>query len=127
MLTKDQFFALRPEIKEVQIPALGGSVYVKAMTAGERDRFEAYQEKSGNEDFRALLAVATVCDAAGVSVFSLDDLSRLSGLPSHALQAVVHEAIAVNRMGKGDVEDLKKSSSNDPADGSNFDSPPTSG
>lgn len=110
MITKEQFFALKPEVREVQIPALGGSVYVKAMTAGVRDRFEIYHAKSGTEDFRALLAAATVCDEGGVLLFSLDDVAQLTELPSNVLDDVVKEAVALNRMGPDDVEDLKKTS-----------------
>jgi hypothetical protein len=107
MLTRESFFALKPEVREVKIPALGGSVYVRMMTAGDRDRFEAEQVKSGEKDFRARLAAATACDADGVLLFGPADVAALSNLPSVALDDVAKAAIELNRFSSEDVAELE--------------------
>jgi len=108
MLTRESFFALKPELREVQVPILGGSVYVKEMTAGERDRFEVEHIKSGENDFRARMAAATVCDADGVLLFGPGDVPKLSSLPADALTEIALAANKVNRMSADDVEELSK-------------------
>jgi hypothetical protein len=108
MITRDSFFALKPELREVRVPMLGGSVYVKEMTAGERDRFEVEHLRSADKDFRARMAAATVCDSEGVLLFGPDDVAKLSKLPADALTEIVMAANKVNRMSADDVEELSK-------------------
>jgi hypothetical protein len=107
MLTRESFFALKPEVREVQVPALGGSVFVRMMTAGDRDRFEADQIKSGEKDFRARLTAATACDADGVLLFGPGDVAALTKLPSVALDDIARAAIDLNRFSHEDVEELE--------------------
>ncbi len=107
MLTRETFFALKPEVREVKVPALGDSVYVRMMTAGERDRFEVEHVKAGSIDFRARLAAATVCDADGRLLFDPGDAAALSGVPAHALVDVVDAAIKLNRISSEDVQELE--------------------
>lgn len=108
MLTREAFFAVKPEVREVPIAALGGSVYVRNMSAGDRDRFEVDQLKRGGDDFRARLAALTACDAEGRLLFGPDDVAGLSAAPSHVLDAVVKAAIELNRMDPEDVKELEK-------------------
>ncbi len=108
MITRENFFALKPEVREVHVPALGESVHVKQMTAGERDRFEVEQLKSAEKDFRARLAAATVCDADGVLLFNEGDVAKLSAVPAHALDSIAKAAVELNLLTAEDVEGLAK-------------------
>jgi len=110
MLTRESFFALKPEVREVKVPALGDSVFVKQMTAGERDRFEAEHVRSGEKDFRARIAAATACDSGGVLIFGPADVAALTDLPAFVLDDVAKAAIDLNRISEADVDELAKNS-----------------
>jgi hypothetical protein len=78
------------------------------MSAGERDRFEAEHIKAGSVDFRARLAVSTVCDADGALLFTPGDVADLSAIPAHALDDAAKAAIELNRISSDDVAELEK-------------------
>ena len=108
MLTRDAFLAAATLAKEaVEIPALGGSAYVRTMTAGERDRFEAEHLKDPSRDFRARVAVATLCDEEGRLLFAAADVPALSAIPYAALDPVVEVAMRLSRIGAADVKALE--------------------
>jgi hypothetical protein len=98
-------------LKEVQVPEWDGKVFVRMMTAGERDAFEAAQQ-GGNphRDLRARLAVATVCDDGGQPLFTADDVAALSGKSARALDRIFAAAAKHNGITAADVEDLRKNS-----------------
>jgi hypothetical protein len=108
LLTREQFFAVKPEVREVSVPALGDSVYVRQISAGARDRLEAEQQKLGAKDFRARLVAAGACDAAGVPLFTEVDVARLSELPAHVLEDVAKAVVEVNKLSEADVDELEK-------------------
>lgn len=112
--------------KEVAIPELGGAVYVRTLTARERDAFEIANTKAHARDFRARLVVATACDEAGVDLFRVDDVAAVSNLSCSVLDPIVDAALAINRFTKGDVEAVEKNSEASPSTGSPSASPPTS-
>ncbi|APW60487.1 hypothetical protein [Paludisphaera borealis] len=108
MITREAFFALRPEVKEVQVPALGDAVYVKQLTVGEMNRLHIESSKEGGLNFSMYLIVTSVCDADGVRVFNDDDVDRVSGLPTQVFTDVLKAAVAVNKLSEDDVKDLEK-------------------
>lgn len=108
MLSADTILKARPEIRQVLVPELAGSVFVRALSAGERDRFEVAHLKSGETDFRARLAAACVCDADGTLLFCAADVAGLSAVPAGVLEPIVQEAIALNRLDAKAIEDLRK-------------------
>lgn len=111
MISREQFLACpKPAVEEIQVPSMGGSVYVKALSAGERDAFEVEHTKSGTKDFRARLAAACVCDADGASLFTKADVPALSALPASVIDPIVQAASKLNRLSDEDVDTLKKTS-----------------
>ena len=109
-LDRNSFLALsRPlEVKEFFCHALGGSVYLKEMSAGERDRLESEHVASGSKNFRARVILATVCDPSGVKLFGKDDLSLVANMPASIIDPLVKEAVSLNKMSGDDIEDFRK-------------------
>lgn len=116
MIKREAFFAAnRTEIREVAVPALGGSVFVRVITAGERDAFEAASNAEKIPTFRARLVQLCACDENGARVFEPADVPSLSTLPAKVLDPIVKAAIEVNAMGADAVEDAAKNSEGGPA------------
>lgn len=106
----------------------GDFVYVRQMTGRERDRFEQSllietKEKGGAvtyersmEDFRAKLAVQTICDEKGNNLLQPGDFPVLSQNMSAAkLELIVNKAQTLNRITAEDKEGLLKNSVGDPS------------
>ena len=93
-------------------------VYVRQMTGHERDLFESSivsLNEAGTgldrklEDFRAKLAVCTVCDADGKLVLKQADIKVLSRAMSAArLEKIVNVAQEINKISEEDKEGLVK-------------------
>jgi hypothetical protein len=96
-------------------------VYVRQMTGRERDRFEQslikeVKDAKGNttierslEDFRAKLAVCTLCDEKGESLLQPADAAILSQHMSAArLEKIVNKAQELNAITEADKEALVK-------------------
>jgi len=122
------------EIKKVD---LGDDdfTFVRQMTGRERDSFEQslMKEKKGKRgvvtyernlnDFRAKLAVCTVCDEEGVLLLTSKDVPTLSqNMSAKRLDKIMTVAQELNRITEEDKENLIKNSEGDPAEGSNSDS-----
>lgn len=111
-------------------------VFVRQMTGRERDRFEqslikeTKDEKGATvsydrslEDFRAKLAVVTLCDESGKSLLQPDDFPVLSQNMSAArLEKIVNEAQRLNKITEQDKEALVKNLGAVPDGNSNSDS-----
>ncbi|HDL08057.1 MAG TPA: hypothetical protein ENG35_04880 [Desulfobacteraceae bacterium] len=98
-------------------------VFVRQMTGRERDRFEqslvkeVMDDKGQSEfkrsldDFRAKLAVHTVCDEDGNNLLRPEDVSTLSQNMSAArLELIVNKAQELNRISEEDKKNLTKNS-----------------
>jgi hypothetical protein len=97
-------------------------VYVRQMTGRERDTFEQslikeVKDNEGNsisyerslQDFRAKLAVCTLCDEKGNSLLEPGDYTQLSMAMSAArLEKIVNEAQKINKISEEDKEALTK-------------------
>jgi len=108
----------------------GDFVYVRQMTGHERDVFErSLYVMDGNnkpttklEDFRAKLAVVTLCDEAGKSLLEPKDFMALSNAMSAAkLEKIVNAAQKLNAITEADKEELVKNSDAVPDGNSNSD------
>jgi hypothetical protein len=98
-------------IESVEIPEWGGSVFVRTMTGRERDAFEVAisggkGKKTNMRDFRARLAVMTVCDGNGERLFDQGDTEALSQKSGSALDRVFDVARRLNRIGEDEQRDL---------------------
>jgi len=131
---------LQKEELRVERVELGGGdhVYVRQMSGRERDRFERsllreVEDKKGNvsykralEDFRAKLAVHTLCDEKGNNLLKPDDVEILSQNMSAAkLELIVNKAQELNRITEEDKEAMVKNSEQGPSVDASSESPAT--
>jgi hypothetical protein len=93
-----------------EVPVPGGSVFVRVMTAGERDKMEEAFRKAGSTGFRSRLIAATACDPAGSLLFGPEHLPEVSRLPYTVAEPIVEAAIRLNRMGADEKRELGKDS-----------------
>jgi hypothetical protein len=123
-LSREAF--LRPakvNVVEVPVPELGGSVFVKGMTAKDRSRFETqFQLSSGKSNTRKMkeirerLVIACLCDEEGVLLLQDSDVDAVGSQPAAVIERIVEAAQKVCGMSNDDVEDLAKNSDETPAD-----------
>jgi hypothetical protein len=126
VLTRDDL--LKKDTLEIVEVDLGDAiVFVRQMTGHERDGFEQSlltkkKDNKGNvvaieqatEDFRAKLAVQTVCDEKGDLLFKRDDYLRLSmNISAAKLEKIIEVAQRINAIGEKDKEELIKNSEAD--------------
>jgi len=124
----------KEELEKVKVDlGKGEFVYVKQMTGRERDNFEQsllkkHKDNKGNvisfeqstEDFRAKLAVCTVCDEEGKLLFLPGDFSLLSqNMSAKRLEIIINAAQKLNAISETDKEELVKNLEVGPADNSN--------
>jgi len=101
----------------------GEFVYVRQMTGRERDQFEQslvkeVKDSDGQleferslDDFRAKLAVHTICDEKGNNLLKPGDVAILSQNMSAArLELIVNAAQKLNRISEEDKKNLVKNS-----------------
>jgi hypothetical protein len=135
VLTREDL--LKKDNLEVVEVDLGDNVvvFVRQMTGHERDAFEQSllvkkRDSKGNvtsieqatEDFRAKLAVQTVCDESGALLFKRDDYLRLSmNISAAKLEKIIDVAQKINGIGEKDREELIKNSEVGQADNSSSD------
>ena len=100
----------------------GDFVFVRQMTGRERDRFEAsilqdVRDEAGKvvdvtqnlEDFRAKLAVYTLCDENGENIMEPGDYETLSqNIKASRLHKIVEVAQRLNRITEQDQKDMVK-------------------
>jgi len=113
----------------------GEYVFVRQMTGRERDRFEQSllkevidnkgksEFKRSLDDFRAKLAVHTVCDEGGNNLLRPEDVSILSqNMSATRLELIVNKAQELNKISEEDRENLIKNSEAAQSGNSTFDS-----
>ena len=108
-------------VEWVPLDEEGGGVFVKEMSARERDAWEASmleehetdegttEYKTGFVDFRAKLAVRTCVDDKGSYLFLEEDAEELSkNMGAKRMEMIVNVAQRLNKISKKDREDLEK-------------------
>ena len=95
--------------ERLELPELGGFVFVKGMTGGERDEFEkSCRDPKGRlrGNTRARLAVRTVVNEDGTRVFTDDDIQIVGRIRVDVLQKVFNLAQKLSGISDADVEEL---------------------
>jgi len=121
MLTREEILQAQDiEYEVVEVPEWGGEVRVRAMTAAERDAFEASilrQTKSGVQvemvNLRARLCAMTIVDEDGKRIFSDSDVAELGKKSAAALQRVFDAAMRLSKFGNEDIQNLAENLKND--------------
>lgn len=101
----DIFAATAMPVERVEVPEWGGHVFVRTITAGERDTFEAEMAevdsrgklKKKNADLvRGKLAALYLCDANGKRLCRDDDAGELSRRSLPAISRIVEAGNRLN-------------------------------
>lgn len=101
-LTKDDILSraktLPPE--PLDVPALGGTVYVARMTARAADEYARDMKGAADTLVRGTILAHAVVDASGRRLFAQADAAALAELPSAAADAVADKFSEVNDLGE---------------------------
>lgn len=133
-LGKELLLSADTDFKIEKVTLSRGFVYVREMSAFEKDVLEQSMRRvvpSGNpnkqpsfelatENFRAKLAVLTICDESGNLILSKNDATELSkSLKASDMEKIVEVAQRLNAISEEDKKDLLKNSEAAQEDGSN--------
>jgi hypothetical protein len=121
ILSREEILAsddLKPTLTAVEVPAWGGTLYVRMMTGAERDALEGLYVKDKYDNYRAAVAVACVCDESGKSIFQAGDVKLLGDKAAGPLGRIFDAAMEVNKFRAEDVEQAAKNSEASPGDAS---------
>ena len=98
----------------ISVPEWGGHVYIRTLTAGERDRLEAKihagSDKINMAGVRAMLAAIAIVDESGKQLFQDKDIGDLNKKSGAAMTRVFEAIQDMNFMNASDVEELAKNS-----------------
>jgi hypothetical protein len=132
-LSKEKLLTKQPlKVEKVEFEN-GDYVFVREMTGRDRDNFEQSVMKERRDakgdikgydqiltDFRAKLAVTTLCDETGDLIFKPGEAGKLSECISITnLEKIVEKASNLNKITPKDKEDLIKNSGTEQDDNSN--------
>lgn len=107
-LTREQILtASRPKVTRFEVPALGGAIYLRTLTAGERDRLQA-SVKDDVIDANARMVAMAWCDAGGASLgYTEADVIQMDGALVGQLASF---AVELSSIGATQLENAKKNS-----------------
>ena len=126
-LSKDALTAAAGKlpVERVDLPELGGHVYVRGMSGVERDNWERslVVGKGRRRDYnldnvRARLAARCICDEAGVRQFADDDADVLGKIRVDCLNRIFEVAQRLSGVSDQDVDELGKGSELEAGSGS---------
>lgn len=117
LLTREDLLSAdrRPKCPQetVPVPALGGDVIVRGLTASEQDDFDAKRSIGDGDNrrldvrnFRARLVARCLVDETGARLLGDHETAVIGDLPSEVVQPLFEVAVRLNGMGarKEDVE-----------------------
>jgi hypothetical protein len=114
-LTREQILAADDRRRErIEVPEWGGTIWVRTMTAGGRDAYEAwlFEASKGGKTVpllaRARLVVACATDEAGARLFEDGDVQALAEKSAPAVELAAEAAKRVNVMTVTEAEALEK-------------------
>jgi hypothetical protein len=112
---KTTFEMVEVDVSEWDDSAERTTVFVREMSARERDDYEASlvtgkgkKTEVNFKDMRAKLAAATCCDADGTLIFRPEDVEWLSAKPVKVLNRICDAARKLNGLNEDDEEDTVK-------------------
>jgi len=115
-----------PKPVEVDIPEWGGKVYIRYITADEREKWESLDWvttangslRYNQEHIRARLLTFCLADEAGELLFTQEDIEALSKQPAHIISGLYQIARQINVVNDDDILELAKNLSKSQKKGS---------
>lgn len=104
----------KKELLPVEVPEWGLTVWIKQLSVGERDSFDAEAfaaRKNGGElidNVRSKFLVRTLCDEKGEPLCKPEEFKQLASLSSRPMEMLFEKAQKHNRLSNDDVEELAK-------------------
>lgn len=113
-LTAEQILAADDMgLKKVAVPEWGGDVFIRLITAGERERFErlfiGYKDRGIPDNYRCKYLLAALCDEKGNQLFTAENLDALAAKSGATIGRIYDAAMAHNKMTEEAVQELGKS------------------
>ena len=110
MISKETLLsACKKRIEKVEVPLEGGHVFVKSMTAQERDDYEITAMEIGAKTFsRAMMVIFSACDKDGNLIFSSDDIEAVKNMDASIVQPIFNKALDLSYFTAEDIEELEK-------------------
>jgi len=109
ILSKDQILSVDDIRKEkVEVPEWGGSVFVKGMTAIQRDNYERLHMEKKLRNYRATAAAQCICDENGKSLFTEADVKTLADKSASALDRIFTKMLELSGASEDDIDHLAK-------------------
>lgn len=110
-LSRDAIFSAEDiRMERVDVPEWNGVLYVRVITGGERDEFEATMHdargKLKRDNIRARFVALTACSANGAPLFEPGDVDKLTRKSAAVLDRVFTAAMKLNGMLKEEVDAL---------------------
>lgn len=97
------------KLVRLEMPEWKGHVFVRPMTAGERDAFDLLvTQRRGQAKIRAHIVSLCTVDAAGVRLFTADDVDALDGKASGPMTRIFMKAREINKLFIEDIADAEK-------------------
>lgn len=107
-LSKADFMQLKTKVEKLDIPELG-EVYIKVMTAAEREGLEKQmKEQLDKGGVRASIFIYSVCDENGVLEFSDEDLEMVKNFPLSIVSKVFDFSNEINGITSEAQEEVAK-------------------
>lgn len=113
VLTLEKLLAKRATwpVKRVDVPALGESVYIRTITAGERDHLEALTKVADTRPqfirgrFRAQFCAYFLSDKDGKRIVPDEEIDALDGLQHAVLDDILNLGLEFNNLASvGELE-----------------------
>ena len=104
------------KMQSVHVPEWGGKVFLRTISAAERDRFEIEnfrQDRPNFENLRARFLAITLVDGDGKPLFTSKQVGKLGEKSAAVIDRLFTEAVKMNAMSRSDVDTLLGNSSGD--------------
>jgi len=101
MLSKDDIFKAKDfEIKEIEVPEWGGSIFIKSMSGYARAKLVAdVQNKIDLDKLQLRVLINCICDSEGKLLFSEADLQKLGTKNPEVLSMLEKECCKISGIG----------------------------
>lgn len=118
-LTRNEILASRNfGVKEIEVPELDGSVYIRKWSGKDRAKFLSASIKPQGDsvgvnydtifDNMALVVAISLCDKSGKRLFNDNEVEVISELDADVIQKIYEEALKLNTLNATAVEDAAK-------------------